>query len=228
MLKLAAMKHPKAFLFDLNGTMIHDMDFHSRAWHSLLNNELGGNFSMAEVKQNMYGKNQELLVRMFGEGRFTQEEMDRLSVEKEKRYQQEYLPKLALLPGLMDFLEKAYQKNIPMAIGSAAIPFNINFVLDNLHIRHYFSAVVSADDVEKSKPHPETYLKTAALLGVEAQDCLVFEDVPKGAEAALNAGMKCVILTTTHKQEEFAYLDNILHFAPDFSDAYFQGLVNSI
>lgn len=225
MLKLAAMKHPKAFLFDLNGTMIHDMDFHSRAWHGLLNNELGGNFSMAEVKQNMYGKNQELLVRMFGKGRFTQEEMDRLSVEKEKRYQQEYLPQLALLPGLMDFLTKAHEHGIPMAIGSAAIPFNIDFVLDNLHIRHFFKAIVSADDVEKSKPHPETYLKTAGLLGVAPADCLVFEDVPKGAEAALNAGMDCVILTTTHRQEEFAYLNNILHFAPDFNDAYFQGLV---
>lgn len=226
MLKLAAMKHPKAFLFDLNGTMIHDMDFHSRAWHSLLNNELGGNFSMAEVKQNMYGKNQELLMRMFGKGHFTQEEMDRLSVEKEKRYQQEYLPQLALLPGLMDFLTKAHKKGIPMAIGSAAIPFNIDFVLDNLHIRHFFKAIVSADDVEKSKPHPETYLKTAGLLGVAPANCLVFEDVPKGAEAALNAGMKCVILTTTHREEEFAYLNNILHFAPDFSDAYFDTLLS--
>lgn len=216
---------PQAFLFDLNGTMIHDMDFHSKAWHSLLNNELGGHFTMAEVKQNMYGKNQELLVRMFGPERFTREEMDRLSVEKEKRYQQEYLPQLALLPGLTAFLEKAHQQKIPMAIGSAAIPFNIDFVLDNLHIRHYFSAIVSADDVEKSKPHPETYLKTAALLGVNPADCLVFEDVPKGAEAALNAGMECVILTTTHQEQEFAYLNNIRHFAADFTDTYFEGLV---
>lgn len=227
MLKLAGMtdQYYQAFIFDLNGTMIHDMEFHSKAWHGLLNNELGGNFSMSEVKQNMYGKNQELLVRMFGPDRFTQEEMDRLSVEKEKRYQQEYLPQLALLPGLREFLEKAYRQNIPMAIGSAAIPFNIDFVLNNLHIRHYFKAIVSADDVEQSKPHPETYLKTAALLGVAPANCLVFEDVPKGAEAARNAGMKCVILTTTHKQPEFDYLDNILHFSPDFRDGYFDGLV---
>jgi len=220
------MKYPfQAFIFDLNGTMIHDMEYHRRAWHHILNNDLGGNFTEDEVKENMYGKNHELLIRMFGPDRFTQEEMDRLSVEKEKGYQREYLPKLALLPGLAVFLEKAYQANIPMGIGSAAIPFNINFVLDNLNIRHYFKAIVSADDVVKSKPDPETYIKVANQLMVEPAACLVFEDVPKGAEAALNAGMKCVILTTTHQQDEFDYLDNVLHFSPDFSGEFFEGLV---
>jgi HAD superfamily hydrolase (TIGR01509 family) len=151
--------------------------------------------------------------------------MDELSVEKERRYQKEYLPQLALLPGLMEFLEQAYHANIPMAIGSAAIPFNINFVLDNLNIRKYFKAIVSADEVEISKPHPETYLKVAEQLLLNPADCLVFEDVPKGAEAAKNAGMNCVILTTTHEQHEFHYLDNVLHFAPDFRGAFFEGLI---
>jgi len=219
-------KHYQAFIFDLNGTMIHDMEFHSRAWHNILNNDLGGNFTWDEVKQNMYGKNPEVLVRMFGPDRFTKEEMDALSVEKERRYQAEYLPQLALLPGLMEFLEKAYAANIPMAIGSAAIPFNINFVLDNLDIRKYFKAIVSADEVEISKPHPETYLKVAEQLLIDPADCLVFEDVPKGAEAAKNAGMDCVILTTTHQQAEFDYLDNVLHFGPDFKGEFFEGLIN--
>ncbi|TGE06623.1 HAD family hydrolase [Hymenobacter fodinae] len=207
----------KAFLFDLNGTMIHDMDYHTSAWHHILTHELGGNFTWDEVKPQMYGKNQEVLVRLFGPDRFTTEEMDELAVRKEQRYQEEFRPHLALLPGLAEFLEQAYQGGIKMAIGSAAIPFNIDFVLDNLHIRHYFQAIVSADDVSRSKPHPETFLKAAEQLGVSPTDCLVFEDVPKGAEAALNAGMQAVILTTTHTAEEFEHLPNILHFAPDFT-----------
>ena len=192
----------KAFIFDLNGTMINDMPYHTDAWHNLLNNELGGNFTREEVKPQMYGKNPEVLVRMFGPGRFTMDEMNRLSLEKEKKYQQEFLPHLQLLPGLQEFLENSFQKGIPMAIGSAAIPFNIDFVLDNLNIRHYFKAIVSADDVQLSKPHPETFLKAAKLLNAAPEECIVFEDVPKGAEAANNAGMKAVILTTTHEPEE--------------------------
>jgi HAD superfamily hydrolase (TIGR01509 family) len=215
----------KAFIFDLNGTMIHDMEYHTRAWQYLFNNDLGGQFTWEEVKPQMYGKNQEVLVRMFGADRFTGAEMDRLSLEKERRYQQEFLPHLALLPGLPAFLEAAHRRGIPMAIGSAAIPFNIDFVLDNLNIRHYFQAIVSADDVDLSKPHTETFLKAAAQLGVAPADCIVFEDVPKGAEAARNAGMSAVVLTTTHEEAGFAHLPNVLHFAPDFTGEFFQALV---
>ena len=214
----------KAFIFDLNGTMINDMPYHTKAWQNLLNNELGGNFTWDEVKPQMYGKNPEVLARILGPNRFTIEEMERLSYEKEKKYQREFLPYLELLPGLSDFLESAYQKGIPMAIGSAAIPFNIDFVLDNLNIRHYFKAIVSADDVVLSKPHPETFLKAAQLLNVQPTDCIVFEDVPKGAEAAANAGMKAVVITTTHEPGEFNHLQNVLHFAGDFNDEFVKGL----
>jgi beta-phosphoglucomutase len=215
----------KAFIFDLNGTMINDMPYHTKAWQYLLNNDLGGDFTWDEIKPQMYGKNPEVLVRIFGPNRFTMDEMNRLSYEKEKRYQEEYLPYLELLPGLHDFLENAYQKGIPMAIGSAAIPFNIDFVLDNLNIRKYFKVIVSADDVELSKPHPETFLKAAQLLNVLPSDCLVFEDVPKGAEAAANAGMQAVIITTTHEPDEFKHLPNIIQFAENFNDEVVKGLI---
>ena len=208
----------KGFIFDLNGTMVDDMVYHTKAWLHLFNNDLGANFSWDEVKPQMYGKNPEVLMRMFGNDRFTPEEMHSLSLEKEKRYQEEFLPYLKLVPGLQEFLDKAGQKGIPMAIGSAAIPFNIDFVLDNLNIRHYFKAIISADDVKLSKPHPETFLKAAEALGITAGDCIVFEDVPKGAEAAAAAGMQAIILTTTHNREDFENLLNIKYFAKDFTD----------
>jgi beta-phosphoglucomutase len=217
----------KAFIFDLNGTMIDDMEYHNKAWQRLLNDDLGGNFTADEVKQQMYGKNPEVLVRIFGPDRFTVDEMTRLSLKKEKQYQAEFLPYLKLIPGLDAFLAAAYKKNIPMAIGSAAIPFNIDYVLDNLNIRHYFKTIVSADDVTLSKPHPETYLKAAERLEVSATDCIVFEDVPKGVEAAANAGMKAVVITTTHIQQEFDQLNNVLHFSADYEGGFFDGLLNN-
>ena len=212
------MKTPRALIFDLNGTMVNDMEFHIRAWKGLLNNDLNAGLDHEQVKSQMYGKNSELLVRVFGEQRFTEEEMDFWSIEKEKRYQKEYLPHMKLIGGLEDFLLKAYEKNIPMAIGSAAINFNIDFVLDQLHIRKYFKAIVSADDVEISKPHPETFLKAAALLNTDPKDCIVFEDAPKGVEAARNAGMPCIVLTTMHNRNEFPDSSNIVFFIRDYTD----------
>lgn len=205
---------PKAFLFDLNGTMIDDMDYHINAWHRILN-ELGANLNLERVKAECYGKNNELLERIFP-GRFSEEEKNRMSIEKETEYQQLFKPHLKLLPGLHDFLQKAKERNIKMAIGSAAIMFNIDFVLDNLNIRHYFDAIVSADDVSLSKPNPETYLLCAKQLNILPQDCLVFEDAPKGVEAAANAGMDCFVLTTMHEKNEFEGYRNIIGIEKDF------------
>jgi beta-phosphoglucomutase len=217
----------KAILFDLNGTMIDDMEFHAKAWFGILNQDLKANLSIDEVKKEMYGKNSEVLTRVFGEVKFTTDEMNALSIEKEKRYQKAFLPQLKLINGLDDFLAEAKAKQIKMAIASAAIPFNIDFVLDNLHIRDLFAAIVSADDVTTSKPHPETFLKAANLLNVNPEDCIVFEDAPKGVEAAQNAGMKTVVLTTMHEKEEFTEYNNIVAFAKDYTDPFFRNLLNN-
>lgn len=166
----------------------------------------------------MYGKNPEVLERVFGKGKFTSEETEQYSMQKERDYQGSFKLHLKLIAGLEDFLEKTKEQNVKMAIASAAIPFNIDFVLDNLHVRHYFDAVISADDVKTSKPHPETFLKAAEALGVDPKDCLVFEDAPKGVEAAKNAGIKCVVLTTAHEAEDFGEHDNVLFFVRDYRD----------
>ena len=75
---------PKAFIFDLNGTMINDMDYHVKGWFHILNDDLGAGLSWDEVKSHMYGKNEELLIRIFGKDRFTKEERKELSLEKER------------------------------------------------------------------------------------------------------------------------------------------------
>lgn len=206
----------KAFLFDLNGTMIDDMDYHVRAWHRILN-ELGAGISYERTKEECYGKNHELLDRVFP-GRFSMEEKVKMSIEKERQYQTEFKPHLRLLPGLDNFLNKAHEKGIKMAIGSAAIMFNIDFVLDGLNIRHYFDAIVSADDVVHSKPDPETYIKCAEILNVSAGNCLVFEDVPKGVESALNANMDSVVITLMHEKEDFNPYPNIKRFIKDYKE----------
>lgn len=215
----------KAILFDLNGTMIDDMQYHTDAWYDIINNTFNHTLSKDKVKMEMYGKNKEVLIRVFGEGRFSDDEIETISVEKEKKYQEAFRPYLKLISGLDDFLKKAHQKGIKMAVGSAAIKFNVDFVLDGLDIREYFPVVVSAENVVMSKPDPETFIKAAELLGIKPEDCVVFEDNPKGVESARRAGMKSVVLTTMHEVHEFERLDNILHFAADYTDPYFEELL---
>ena len=211
-------KNPEAFLFDLNGTMIDDMKYHLEVWFEVITKDLGATLTREELRSQMYGKNEEVLIRIFGESRFKQFNFDAISQAKEERYQEIYKPHLQLLPGLPDFLQSTKEKKIKMAIGSAAPPFNVDFVLDNLKIRDYFQAVVSGVDVVESKPHPEVFLKAAKSLGVEPSSCIVFEDAPKGVEAAANAGIECVVVTTMHDANEFTAYNNVRLFIKDFLD----------
>jgi beta-phosphoglucomutase family hydrolase len=208
------MNQYKAFLFDLNGTMIDDMHYHVSAWHQILNS-FGVNITLQQMKEECYGKNHELLERMFP-GRFSEQEKNDMSFEKEKQYQEAFRPSLKLIEGLDEFLKLAQVNHIKMAIGSAAIMFNIDFVLDGLQIRNYFHSLISADDVQQSKPHPETYLKCAAALQVQPHECIVFEDAPKGVESAANAGMNAVVLTTMHELHEFASFNNLMDVKMDY------------
>lgn len=206
----------KALLFDLNGTMVNDMDYHIKAWHRLTT-ELGGNLSMEAVKAECYGKNAEVLERIFP-GRFTLEEKNKLSIEKEIQYRHDFKPFLQLINGLDIFLEKAKEKGWKMGIGSAAIMDNVDFVLDGLHIRHYFDVIISADQVVHSKPDPETFILGAAALQTDPARCIVWEDAPKGVESAKNAGMKSVVLTTMHEAADFKQQHDILLFTTDYTN----------
>ena len=204
----------KAFLFDLNGTMIDDMNYHINAWHNIFI-ALGANFTLAQSGAECYGKNPEILERIFP-GKFSEEQKKEIEDNKEATYRKEYRPFLKLIAGLDEFLAAAKKENIKMAIGSAAIKLNVDFVLDDLNIRHYFDAIVSADDVHKSKPDAETYLKCAKALNVPPHECLVFEDVPKGVESAANAGMKTVVITGLHNEPEFVTFNNVVRFIKNY------------
>jgi beta-phosphoglucomutase family hydrolase len=210
------MNNVKAFLFDLNGTMINDMSYHITAWHRILN-DLGANISLEKMKEECYGKNHELIERILP-GKFSEEEKVKMSFEKERVYQQEFRPNLKLIDGLTDFIKDAHAAGIKLGIGSAAIMFNIDFVLDGLAMRKYFGALISADDVTKSKPDPETWLKCANKLGVLPKECIVFEDSPKGVESAMNANMKCIVITNLHDKRDFEDYENIIGFINDFNE----------
>lgn len=203
-----------ALIFDMDGTMVDNMMTHHKGWQMTLAAN-GLELTMEEVKATCHGKNTEIVERLFpGYGPV---ERERISTEKEDWYRSIFLPELKLLPGLPELLETARQNGIPMGIGTAAPKVNVDFVLDNLNIRHYFGAIVQADDVDKGKPDPGVFFMVADRLGVPYRACLVLEDSPTGAKTALNAGMKAIILTTTHGAVEFEGIPSVLRCVPDFT-----------
>ena len=199
----------------MDGTMVDNMMVHHRAWQTKLK-EVGMDLSLEEVIARCHGRNDEILERLFGD-RMSPEERLRVSQEKEAQYRQTFREQLRLVDGLPDFLNRAHALKIPMAIGTAALIENVDFVLDTLNIRHFFQAIVSEGDVKKGKPDPEVFHKAADLLALSYENCLVFEDSPTGVRAASNAGMEAVAITTTHSIADFADFTNVLVFAPDYT-----------
>jgi beta-phosphoglucomutase len=208
-------KNIRALLFDLNGTMVHDMPYHTRAWHQIFVS-LGLDISYEDTKKECYGKNEEVIERVMP-GVYPLAVRTEMGWKKEALYRKEFEAELGLIPGLHGFLQHYRKQEKQMAIGSAAIKENVDFVLDGCDIRSYFDTIVSADDVTKSKPHPETFLLCADRLNANINQCLVFEDTPKGVECAVNAGMHTVVILTTHEEEEFeAYAPWIVDYIHDY------------
>ncbi len=206
----------KGFIFDMDGTMVDNMMTHHRAWQIKLR-ELGLDMPLEEVHRTIHGKNEEIIERLFGD-RFTPEQRRQIASEKEERYREVFLSELKLIDGLQAFLGDCLSQNIPLSIGTAAPPANVNFAMDNLNLHLFFKKIIHADLVSLGKPNPEVFAKAAAGMGIPLSNCLVFEDSPTGATTAFNAGCPVAVVLTTHKREEFAHLPNVVKFINDYTE----------
>ena len=206
----------QAFIFDMDGTMVDNMMEHHHAWQQKLM-EMGLQMTIEEVMEKVHGINEEIIKGLFP-WRYTDAEVKRYAAEKEIRYRELYKDSLQLIEGLPDFLRKIRECGIPIAVGSAAPPENVDFVLDNLNIRTSFEVILHSGDVTKGKPNPEIYTKIMDKLNVSADATVIFEDSVLGAKAAENAGCEMVIVTTTHQPHEFESINNIIGFIDDFNE----------
>ncbi|MBC8002111.1 MAG: HAD family phosphatase, partial [Opitutaceae bacterium] len=184
-----------AFLFDMDGVIIDSTRTHTAAWHQYL---AGHGIALEDVEARMLGKHNDAIVREFFRSReLTPEEIFRHGAGKEAVYRERMAPMVMdrLIPGVTSFLRQ--WRDIPKAVATNGERANVEFVLERSNLRQYFQAVLSGDDVERPKPAPDIYLRAAEMLGANPLDCIVFEDSIPGVEAARNAGMRVIGLTTT-------------------------------
>lgn len=186
----------EAFIFDMDGTLVDNMHYHDLAWQATLK-DFGIDLPLDDVMKKAYGINVEALERFFGFAPSAEMVTD-FSFKKENLYRKIYTPYLKQINGMIEFLESARLEKIPMAIATGSAWRNTNLVVDTLNIRHYFKTIITAEQVKHGKPNPESFLEAASRLNVSPKNCMVFEDVPNGARAALNANMDCVFITTTY------------------------------
>ena len=214
----------RAFIFDMDGTLVDNMRFHTEAWGKMLA-ENGVRMNAHDFLVKTAGKtNREILPGVFGA--ISDERIAQLGERKESLYRESFLPVRKPVDGVIEFLEEAQRLGVKMAVATAAPQANMEFILDGLDLRRFFGAVTTADDIENGKPDPEIFLKSAKKLAVEPQNCLVFEDAVGGFEAAHRAGMKSIGIATVNSIEEILKRESVVEAHRDFNDLKPQYLID--
>ncbi|MCL7763565.1 beta-phosphoglucomutase [Polaribacter sp. Z014] len=180
----------KGFIFDLDGVIVDTAKYHYLAWKKLAN-ELGFEFSKEqnELFKGVSRKRCLEILLEIGNREATQEEFDTWMIEKNVDYLKyiENMDASEILPDVPKVLAFLKEKNIPIALGSASK--NAQPILEKVGLLHYFDTIVDGNNVTKAKPDPEVFLLAAKQLGVNADNCVVFEDAVAGIEAANAAKM---------------------------------------
>lgn len=196
-----------AFLWDLDGTIVDTKDCHFFTWERALQKH---GFELdREVYTMNFGRNNYALAPLFLGFDPEAELLAALIDHKETLFREIAPEQTGLVPGVRTWLSTAAGMNIKQAIASSAPMENITTMLAHFELERYFNTIVSGTDLP-AKPEPDIFLKAAKEMGCTPADCLVIEDSLAGVEAAKNAGMHCVAVTTSHSREELTLAEIVV------------------
>lgn len=181
-----------AILFDFDGTLLDTETTIYEVWCELFERH-GATLDRA-LWQTTLGTHGALdpiahLVDLLGR------ELPREELRRETREQMMHrCGELPLLPGAAERLAEARALGLRTAVASSSTVRWVTGWLDHHGLQEAFDGLSCRDHVERVKPAPDIFLRAAELLGVVPAECLVFEDSPNGATAAVSAGMRCVTI----------------------------------
>lgn len=197
----------EAVLFDFNGVIANDEPQHFQSMQEILANE-GIALSLDEYYAHYLGNDDRTcLVQAFRHAKrpLSHEHLERLVEAKTQGYQRLIASSLQLVPGAAEFVRDA-GRTFRLAIVSGARRHEIALVLERARLADRFEAIIAAEDVPRCKPDPAGYLAAHASLDrrrpLPVEACVVIEDSLPGLDAARAAGMRCVMLATSHSTRE--------------------------
>ena len=196
-----------AALFDFDGVVVDTEPQYTLFW-----DERGKKYHPEISNFGHHIKGQtltQIYTQYFRESEGLQNEITRQLLDYELTMHFEYIP------GVMDFIHKLREKGVKVAIVTSSNDAKMaNAYREHPELKSMVDAIITADRVTHSKPHPECFLLGADTLGVEVENCVVFEDSFHGIEAGNRAGMKVIGLATTNSAEAIA--DKCVMTIPDF------------
>jgi beta-phosphoglucomutase-like phosphatase (HAD superfamily) len=209
----------RAFIFDLDGTMIDSMPSHQTSWIEFARRH-NVQLDVADLMRRTTGRTgTECMGELFGRV-MTPAEALPLVHEKEAIYRELFAPEFRQVNGFKAFLAKTRAQGVQCAVGTAGDAANVAFAFSHLFTPSESdlipSVVVRGDMGLAGKPDPAIFLEAARQLGCQPSECLVFEDAPFGIEAARRAGMQAVAIVSSHRAEELTG-ENVIAATSDYA-----------
>lgn len=201
----------KGVLFDLDGVLLDTEGIYTDFWQAIDNKYPTGVEGFAHI---IKGSNLTKILDTYYPDKTLQKTIIGILDDFEK--EMKYRP----FESAMTFVAQLKKNNIPTCIVTSSSMLKMNNAFSQLPgFKEQFDGLITGDMVKNCKPHPEGYLAGAKLLGIEPQDCYVFEDSLQGIQAGINAGCKVVALTTTVSRDKIEKLkaDKIIDNFTDFS-----------
>lgn len=201
----------KSIIFDMDGVILDSEPLHCQAWRETYREigiEITPEYYFAKIC-GQHGKvSTSIVLNEFNINADPEElieKKERLFCEKVKN------SNTAPFPSVVKLIEKLRKFNYPLGLASSTSFIGVDAILNKVGVKEHFSAIHAGEAVDRGKPHPDIYLKTAKMLHAEPEDCIVIEDSPSGVLSAKKAGMKVIgLLNGRNNREQLEFADRIV------------------
>ncbi|MDX6613094.1 MAG: hypothetical protein QOD75_2280 [Blastocatellia bacterium] len=180
----------KAVIFDIDGTLVDSVDLHAQAWKEAIKH-FGKDIPYQMVRRQI-GKGGDQLLPVF----FSREELEEFGEELEKfrgdLFKRDFLPRVRAFPLVRELFQRVADDGKSIGLASSAKEDEIKAYKKLAHIEDLVEEETSADDAEKSKPHPDIFAAALKSLKVNAAEAIAVGDTPYDAEAAGKLGIRTI------------------------------------
>ena len=181
---------PKAVIFDVDGTLVDSVDIHAQAWVDAFR-DYGHRVNFEKVRAQI-GKGGDELMPVFLSQAQLKEYGHQLENHRRHILKDNYLPRVKGFPKVRKLFERLLDDGKQIVLASSANEDELEIYKKAAGIEDLIRAETSADDADKSKPHPDIFQEALKRLNVRPEEAIVVGDTPYDAEAAAKAGLRII------------------------------------
>ena len=216
-MSMSSVSFPKAVLFDFDGIVVDTERLHYEAFQAVLKGE-GLSYSWATYEKEYMGfDDRDAFAHTFNQSdRVLSDELLQHMISQKASVFIDIASRGSLppYPGLIELIDLFVAQGVKLGLCSGALRSDIEPILARLSLREHFLVLVTAEDVAKSKPHPESYAKAwqalaekTGMLQTPTAEVWAIEDTPEGLRSARGAGLMGVGIAHTHGLEALGEAD---------------------